>query len=694
MDLKALGIFFVVLGVVPISWLLSRLLRMSMYKDAPRPRAKGEKAVIRELSEKIRAWGERVASTGKGATRTQSYSSGADESTAEPTPKTESPDGEEGPPEAPVSRQINTWIEERAGEPERPLLAGESYTVRFQVGRPRQGSLTAGPEAAVPDADVPPAGLATEWIVTTMGVELTSTSAEVAVTAPPPGGPPLWTARFRLLIPRDEDSEIRALRVLQRTESDARLCIAIYTGPELYRQLTVRLAVERAAEVRRPLVSLDRDCVHAAEAHLGLRTTHEWTTPPGELSIAILGSMAAVRGGFAGQMVDTVVSWTRDTAGIAGKVRNVRAAAEKLRGRWEGYFDDIDPDDLEARLQSFSPNYDWSQLADWADEAHRRTWEEVAQSAELYDLAAHGYALYQALFPADEELRGWLDGLRPGCRLDVSWLRHVDGAISNIPWGLMYVRPPVPGDPVDPTFFLGLRFRIGYTAHPVRGGSKALGAPARAHRANLLYWGDHPQDLAGIEARRQQQRWSVRVNQTFVPVVSGAAPPKTQALRLLSSPAPSPVAVLYLFCECKVGDGEDPVLSFGGTTADRVRRTEMGFAPLGDQPLVFANACTTAAADPYVANELEGSFFERGCRAFLGTETKVPIALASRFATVFFDLFERRVDQDPMAAGEALAQTRLFLWSHFRNLGGLFYTYVNQYELFLADPEEVVALRA
>jgi hypothetical protein len=110
---------------------------------------------------------------------------------------------------------------------------------------------------------------------------------------------------------------------------------------------------------------------------------------------------------------------------------------------------------------------------------------------------------------------------------------------------------------------------------------------------------------------------------------------------------------------------------------------------------VFANACTTSAADPYIANELETVFFDRGCRAYLGTETKVPIQLASRFAWIFFHFFYRRLDprNRPIAAGEAVVQTRRFLWRYYRNLGGIFYTYVNQYELFMADDAELAALR-
>ena len=44
-------------------------------------------------------------------------------------------------------------------------------------------------------------------------------------------------------------------------------------------------------------------------------------------------------------------------------------------------------------------------------------------------------------------------------------------------------------------------------------------------------------------------------------------------------------------------------------------------------------------------------------------------------------------------ASESVAQTRLCLWTCYRNIGGLFYTYVNQYELFMASKAEVEAAR-
>ena len=180
-----------------------------------------------------------------------------------------------------------------------------------------------------------------------------------------------------------------------------------------------------------------------------------------------------------------------------------------------------------------------------------------------------------------------------------------------------------------------------------------------------------------------------------MPITNQGAKLKEELLRQLGAPAPAPAAILYLFCQCAVAAGNDPVLRFGSQAglADLVKRNELSQKKLDDHPFVFANACTTSGADPYFANELEERFFARDCRAYLGTETKVPIQFASRFASAFFHFFERRADPEPMAAGEALAQTRIFLWTHYRNIGGLFYTYVNQYELFLADESELQDLR-
>jgi hypothetical protein len=260
----------------------------------------------------------------------------------------------------------------------------------------------------------------------------------------------------------------------------------------------------------------------------------------------------------------------------------------------------------------------------------------------------------------------------------------------------MYSRDISPeGEPIDPTAFLGLRLRLAYTSHCVQAPSKALGAPNDVYRGNLLYWGNRSDDQVGNEALWQRSEWAVWPNQIFWPR-GGDANPKAELVSALERPTPGPVAVLYLYCQSSFGTrGDDPVLGFADpiSTTTAVDTTELGMTELHDKPFVFANACTTSAADPYAANDLERRFFERGCRAFLGTETKVPIQLASRFARIFFHFFYRDASPDPMAAGEATCLARQFLWHHYLNIGGIFYSYVNLYELFLADNDEVMELR-
>lgn len=602
-------------------------------------------------------------------------------------------------PEA--ERHISVWINERPEGPKKTLQVGQVYTLNFKVGQPVQASLVSGPETIVPSSDVPPEGLPTEWVITSSTVELAEVTSDTFVTNLPLDGTTAWMARFSLLIPKEGESAVPQLLISPRSARNTCLNVVIYAKREIYRQFTVQLAVEESASPEEATfveaISVGNELLHAPAAHLGLRTTHEWTTPPGELSIAVIGqALAYVRGDAGPTFVNQMTKWSGVQAKVAGPIENVHAAAERFRARWEDYLNDIDPDDLAQRLQQWTPDYVWAALGNYADEHHQQTWEEVRISSELRDLAYDGHSLYEAFFPPGSELRTWIDALTPGHRLDISWLETSGpGWIPHIPWGLMYLPdPPALDEPVDPMGFLALRFRIDYTAHEIQTPSKALGHLADTYGTYFLYWGDQPQDKTGMEARWQRQQWATWQNQVFIPTSPGTNS-KTELIRLLSDPEPNPVAVLYLFCQCTVGEGNNPVLRFGGTSqaADVLKRTELGAKLLKDQPLVFANACTTAATDPYIANELERSFFNRGCRAYLGTESKVPIQFASRFASIFFHFFYRQLDPAPMPAGEAVAQTRLFLWTRYQNIGGIFYTYINQYELFMAQDSEVLALR-
>jgi hypothetical protein len=613
------------------------------------------------------------------------------------------PEGSGAEPTGPLpvtDRRIWAWIEERPEGLGDPLRAGEAYTLSFQVGHGLASTtLFPGPEAVVPDAEVPEAGLETEWVVVSRHVELAPLTPDVSVRVAQVDGAEHWTARFSLVIRREVASEIRRLRIVPRPEEPWDLQVVVYAGREVYRELSIRLAAERPAGDG-SAATIHGDVQHAPLDHLNLGNVHEWTSPPGELAVAVLGQLAYVKGDVGPGYVDQATRWYGAQGAVAGPIKNLREAAERFRSRWEQYLNDVDADDLIRRLRRPPLQDDWGALPDQADAAHRQRWDEVAASQELRDLAVEGHVLYESFFPAGSELRGWLDRLYPGHRLDISWVRANDpsGWIPHVPWGLMYLPdPPAPGAPVDPMGFLALRFRLGYFAHDaMREGSKALGGPDRAHRAYLLFWGSREGDATGLESRWQREQWSSWTNQVFLPGPTPGAEAKQAVLELLYDPKPAPTTVLYLFCQASVGQGNDPVLRFGDTIqpVDVIGRTELGSTLLADRPLVFANACTTSSGDPYVANELEASFFRRGCRAYLGTETKVPIRIASRFAAIFFHFFYRQITPRPLAAGEAATQARLLLWTAYRNIGGIFYTYVNQYELFMATDEEVSALRA
>lgn len=595
-----------------------------------------------------------------------------------------------------TERQINIWIADGGAELKRVLKIGETYRLNFRVGQPVTGSLTTGKQAAVEPGDVPPGGLLTKWLVVARGAALAAGTAETSVSEATAGGVSTWTGRFEILIPEDGDSATPQLKVTAlRGNPSIDVVVSTQRG-ELYRQFKIKLAVaeEPGTAVAEPVDVAD-ELMPTATAHVGLRTTHEWTTPDGVLNVVVFGSQASVQGRAGAELVNSIEPWLGVPAVVSGKIGNVREAAEETRTAWEAHFNAIDPADLADRLKRWQPEYNWTALGDYADPAHRQQWEKMAVSAEFRNFAWHGRQLFQAFFPRDTNLAKWMAAVSPGARLNMSLTPQAGAVfIPHVPWGLMYVADlPPEGQPVDPMGFLGMRCRIAYTSHAARPASRSLGALDATHRAHFLYWGDSAADVTGQEARWQRNQWSAWQNQVFVPTTVQNA--KAELLKLMNDPQPPPTSVLYLFCQCNLGAGNDPTLRFGSTNDAKnvVRQTEFGTSPLADRPLVFANACTTIAADPFMANALEEVFFDRGCRAYIGTETKVPIVFGSRFAEIFFRFFYRLVDAAPMAAGEALTQARLFLWTHYLNIGGLFYGAVNQYDLFLAREDEVTALR-
>jgi nucleoid DNA-binding protein len=590
-------------------------------------------------------------------------------------------------------KYVNAWVSGRGAQRTAPLRVGETYALNINVGERRDLNLAQG-ETTIDTSAFPPEGLDTEWLLSAPGIELQSPPGrDIEIVAGNEQEP--WTASFKLHIPKDADSETSVLAVTPRRADAGHIDAIVLAGGEVYRRLSIVLSVRRpgAAPPVRKAALVQDDTIETPARYTHLRTLHEWTTPPGRLSILVQPSYAIVRGSAGTLDIDDRVAWTAVSAYISAPIRRVRSAAEAFRSAWQDYLNDIDPRDLLGRLRE--PIAGYGAMTESADEQHERAWRAARRSPELRELASAGRSLYDAVFQPGSDLRKWLDLLRPGHRVDISWQNRDPGWVPGVPWGLMYAGNP--NRAVDPMEFLALKLRIGYWSHAVKEGSKALGAPDAVNRGNLLYWrSGKDDDLTAREAEWQRREFSPWGKQLFWPIDASAKNPKKEIVRALTRPTPRPVGVLYLYCQSSFGtDTDGPLLTFSDPArAAGVASSELGIAQLADRPLVFANACTTAAGEPYESNPLEDVFFQRGCRAFLGTEIRVPIQLASRFARVFFEFFYRRTAPEPLAAGEAVGQTRLFLWHHYRNLGGLFYAYVNQYELFLADDDEVAAMHA
>jgi hypothetical protein len=430
---------------------------------------------------------------------------------------------------------------------------------------------------------------------------------------------------------------------------------------------------------------------------LGLVSTHEWTKPPQKLILTVMShGLVCVRGELDDSVIELESQWNIQPAEIQGIIDNLQNSAESFREINEDNLNNIDSLSIDEFFRSFrdNPNIDWEVLHE--NSSSDANWNQAAVSIQLRYMAFYGYKLYRRFFEANTELGRLIDSLPEGSRIDISWCKSQNHTwLPHVPWGLMFQTqlPETETAPIDPLNFLGLKYRLGYKAYRNVKTKKALGLIDNTNRVHLLHWGTNNNILLQ-ESTLQRNRWDIWPNQSFAPTV-GSITQKEEIVTLLREPNPKPVSLLYLFCRCNINGGRLPILQFGDTSneLDTISEIDLSNHTLHDNPLVFVNACTTITADPYITNELERNFFERGCRGYIGTETKVPIILASRFAEIFFHFFYNSFDERQIAVGEAFFQTKIFLWRFYKNIGGLFYGYVGEFELFMTSDDQISHLR-
>lgn len=553
------------------------------------------------------------------------------------------------------------------------------YVLRFSVAATSAFNLASGD---IDVTGVPQGGLAARWVVASSNVEFLSVTPNGIVEKQNE----TWLAEFDLTIPGSGDSGVVALTVRTRSSGGVLKLVLLVAG-EQYRSLTVTL--ECGAKV-------EHDVVATMPAHLSLRNRHEWTRPPEHLHVTVL-SQAAFISTIIGSREYGSDTWTANRAILNNPIVNVRRALENVRVGAEAHLNNLPLVDMERRLLlgSWKLFGSWDTSPNQADSAHTMAIAQLEESAALRALANEGHRLFDACFPSSSKLRKIIEQLEPASRLDFIWTsRSSSEWISHVPWALMYLKPVKSSEKVDCGNFFGLRFRLCSKSWEPDSSSRALGPLDKVNMVHFLYWGDDPKDEVARESQWQRAVFGAWQQQTFVPDL-GHPDLKRQVIEALESPQPDPAAILYFYCHCNALDSSDPQLQFSDTAqqADIVKASEMFLGRIASGPLVFANACTTASSDAHGTSELEDRFFHRGVRGFIGTESKVPVIMASRFAWLYFQFFLRKVDPEPMAAGEALAQARQFLWTQYRNPGGLFYCLANQYDLYLASHDEVVRLQ-
>ena len=180
------------------------------------------------------------------------------------------------------------------------------------------------------------------------------------------------------------ESTILQLRITPLSAADPNLHVFIYARKEIYRQFTLQLTATSGAPlpkatIHAEAVTIRNDLAHCPSGHLNLRTTHEWTTPPGELNVSVFSGtgIAHAKGDVGLNSINEVTQWYGQADQVSGPITNVRASAERFRAKWGSYLNDIDPDDLLVKLRIPALYSDWANLYDRGvvSVSHQNAWE-------------------------------------------------------------------------------------------------------------------------------------------------------------------------------------------------------------------------------------------------------------------------------------------------------------------------------
>ncbi|MBF8271731.1 MAG: hypothetical protein HW380_836 [Magnetococcales bacterium] len=509
--------------------------------------------------------------------------------------------------------------------------------------------------------------------------------------------PDSWTARFDLLIPRNGESPTVALAITPNKGGDLQVSLLINKirtvvwgeEEEIYRQLDLGIYVEddskSQVETSESLIQQDDTFIRLDQPDPGRHFPE--TLHPGRMNLQIRnGSITISLNQPDRQLEDTaLLEFAQPTAN--SRIDDLRRTAEQFRKGYTNFLNSICKEKLLRELGHSPPllaPYYQKTVVNHGEHPFPPSLRDVLGGEDFKNMARAGALLLNEMFPVGGKIRDQLHSLPLGSRITVSWPKS--GAniwIPHIPWSLMYL--PIADDlnnidaSVDPMQFLGLRFRLEFLPGAVNG-KKLLDATASGVvQGNALYWGDPTGSNTVVESNWQRSLLGVDPGQLIVPPLSKE--PSIDSIKELLRNRETPPPILYFFCESATGN--DHLLYFSNDAGAVIKRQDFLMGKFPNQPMVFANTCGALEGDAYHMGPLMDVLLAGECRAIIGPEIKVPPYLASCFSHIFFHYHYRGGgNMEGLSAGEAMYQSRHFLWQRFHNIGGLLYGHVNMYELY------------
>lgn len=308
----------------------------------------------------------------------------------------------------------------------------------------------------------------------------------------------------------------------------------------------------------------------------------------------------------------------------------------------------------------------------------------------LQTMAQFGYMLWQLLFQ-ERALQGWAQQLRERGRQQPFQLNLLTPGMV-IPWQLIYDRDPRDGVVLEG--FWGLYHRLMLSSQR---SMPSLVAPSAHEALRVLagYYLPFAEESGDAQMLTRQQALIQRLAPDRVIVTSDTD--FIDVLRMGSD-----ARLLYLFCHV---DQQGPALvdtrlagaGLVGSVSTRIILSKGGgislhelmlVAPLeraaclSGHPLVFLNACSSAAQSPLSDVGLTSFFFQHGAQALIGSECKLPVL----FGDLFGELMLEALCVPGQSLGAALQRTRHTLLEQYHNPLGLLYTLLGRADMCLIAP--------